>query len=338
VLGARDSPGNHELVHIARSDYAVSVVGRFGLALHFYHPLLHWIVARLQLQQELATDALAARLAGGQRECLRVLSRMALRMEKSRPAWPATAFLREKGHLIRRIHVLKEQHPMKDGSLPLATRGITIAVLVAIGLGAAAVRIPSPILGAETPPGAEKDASKPLAATAIKPAAGLFDLSYVPSNQVGFVAVRPAALARLPASKPQIDKINAFVAEHFPVGMPRIEAIDQATIEVSIRPRDKSKNPYGRIMYGVTMLRTVDDFDWKTAIKTFYKKIDKFETDLVEVPFAGKVYYRKSPSHAMVQQSSMRWQRAAGTKKDSCSLELPNRCWSVRRPQSARRS
>ncbi len=282
----------HEVAHIARADYATGVVARFGLALHFYHPLVHWMVGRLQLQQELAADAQATVLAGGQREYLLVLSRLALQMEKSRPAWPATAFLRENGHLIRRIHVLKEQLPTKDGAMPVMGRSVTIALLVAIGLGAAGLRIPSPIHGAETPPGTGKNTANLSAATSTTSNTLSFDLTYLPKTAVGFVAVRPAAMSRLPACKPQLDKINAFVAKHFPVGMPKIETVDQATIEVSIRPRDKSKNPYGRIMFGVAMLRTIDDFDWKTAIKSFYKKIEGFDSDLVEVPFDGKVYYK----------------------------------------------
>jgi hypothetical protein len=286
----------HEVAHIVRADYAAGVVARIGLAIHFYHPLVHWIVGRLQLQQELAADAQAARLAGGRREYLLVLSRLALGMEKDRPAWPATAFLRGKGHLIRRIHVLKEQLPIKDDAMPLTSRGITIALLFAIGLGAAALRIPSPIHGAETPPGTGKYAVNPSLATSTTANTRSFDLSYLPSEAVGFVAVRPAAMAQFPASRPQLDKINAFVAEHFPFGIPKIEAIDQATIEVSIRPRDKSKNQLGRIITGVVMLRTVNDFDWKTAIKSVYQKIDKFDSDLVEVRFDGKVYYKKTKS------------------------------------------
>ena len=286
----------HEVAHIVRADYAAGVAARIGLAIHFYHPLVHWIVGRLQLQQELAADAQAARLAGGQREYLLVLSRLALGMEKVRPAWPATAFLRGTGHLIRRIHVLKEQLPIKDDAMPLTSRGITIALLVAIGLGAAALRIPSPIHGAETPPGAGKNAANLSAAMSTTSNTPTFDLTYLPSTAVGFVAIRPAAMSRLPACKPQLDKINALIVKEFPVGMPKIESIDQATIEVSIRPRDKSKNQLGRFMMGVVMLRTVDDFDWKTAIKSVYQKIDNLDSNLVEVRFDGKVYYKKKKS------------------------------------------
>ena len=54
----------HELAHIRRADYAAGLIARLALALEFYHPLVHWMARRLQLQQEMAADALGARFAG----------------------------------------------------------------------------------------------------------------------------------------------------------------------------------------------------------------------------------------------------------------------------------
>ena len=50
----------HEIVHARSHDFIALLVGQFGLALHFYHPLLHWLMGRLRLEQELAADAAAA--------------------------------------------------------------------------------------------------------------------------------------------------------------------------------------------------------------------------------------------------------------------------------------
>ena len=107
----------HELAHIARADFAAVVAARLGLALHFYHPLVHWMVARLVLQQELAADALAARLAGGRRVYLLALSGLALKTHKGPLVWPASTFLPRNGHLIRRIHMLRDTSSTKDGAL-----------------------------------------------------------------------------------------------------------------------------------------------------------------------------------------------------------------------------
>ena len=55
----------HELAHVKRRDYAAGVLAHVGLALHCYHPLVHWLVRHLYLQQELAADMLGAQFAGG---------------------------------------------------------------------------------------------------------------------------------------------------------------------------------------------------------------------------------------------------------------------------------
>jgi hypothetical protein len=44
------------------------------------------------------------------------------------------------------------------------------------------------------------------------------------------------------------------------------------------------------------MLRTVEDFDWKTAMKALFKRLDKTNLDLVEVRLDGKVYYKSARS------------------------------------------
>ena len=60
----------HEIAHVSRGDFAAQFVSQIGLALHSYHPLIHWIAGRLRLEQELAADAAAARVAGGRQSYL----------------------------------------------------------------------------------------------------------------------------------------------------------------------------------------------------------------------------------------------------------------------------
>ena len=88
----------HELAHIQRRDYATGFVARLAVSLHFYHPLVYWMAGRLQLQQELAADAVGARFARGRGPYLLALSRLALRQEGRSPCWPARAFLPRGGH------------------------------------------------------------------------------------------------------------------------------------------------------------------------------------------------------------------------------------------------
>ena len=101
----------HELAHVAGGDYLTCVLAQLGLALHFYHPLVHWLVARLRLEQELAADATAAALAGGRRAYLTTLAELALHTQERSLGWPAHTFLPTPGTFLRRIEMLRDSKP-----------------------------------------------------------------------------------------------------------------------------------------------------------------------------------------------------------------------------------
>ena len=84
----------HELAHVVRGDYAAGLLARLALALNGYHPMVRWMAGQLRLQQELAADAMGARLAGGRAGYLVALSRLALRQDGRSPCSPRRAFLR----------------------------------------------------------------------------------------------------------------------------------------------------------------------------------------------------------------------------------------------------
>ena len=88
----------HEIEHVRRGDFASWVAAQFGVALHFYHPLVHWLAARLRLQQELAADAAAARVLGGQRKYVTTLAAMALRQSDAVRRGPPARFCRHPKH------------------------------------------------------------------------------------------------------------------------------------------------------------------------------------------------------------------------------------------------
>ena len=133
----------HELAHICRDDYLTGIVARAAMALYFYHPLVHWLAARLRLEQELAADALGARFAGGKARYLRSLSRLALRQEGRLPCWPARAFLPAKGTLIRRIAMLREETKSLDRPWSRLCRALAASLLVAVGAGASLLHGPA---------------------------------------------------------------------------------------------------------------------------------------------------------------------------------------------------
>jgi beta-lactamase regulating signal transducer with metallopeptidase domain len=138
----------HEVAHIRRGDFLSWVVAQAGVVLHFYHPFVHWLAARLRLNQELAADAAAARVVGGQRPYVTSLATMALRETAGPVAWPARAFLPTSKTFLRRIEMLHRSTALRsDMSRPLlfsAVAAVALAALCAAGLrGSAAEDKPS---------------------------------------------------------------------------------------------------------------------------------------------------------------------------------------------------
>jgi hypothetical protein len=274
----------HEWAHVCRRDYLAALVARLGVALHFYHPLVHWLAGRLHLQQELEADALGARYAGGSGLYLRALARLALRQDGRPLAWPAKAFLSRTGTLKRRISMLRSNFVKTDRPAPRPRRALTLALLVVTALGVATLRSP-----------AQRDA-EPQTTT---PAPGRsatqlprFDLSFLPPDSMGAVGLRPVVLLGRPELRPALDVINlGFSLMARGPGIPdglsvRLEDIEQIICTPRIETvKNQKKGPQSSLLFSLTMIRTVKDFDWKTQVK-------KMAPDVEEVAYAGKTYLK----------------------------------------------
>ena len=205
----------HELAHVASGDYLTCVLAQLGLALHFYHPLVHWLVARLRLEQELAADATAAALAGGRRAYLTTLAELALHSQERSLGWPAHTFLPTPGTFLRRIEMLRDSKPDLVAA-PRRRRAVKWLAVGALVLGAALIaglrggNTISPFdryATAQTPPA---NAARAESSTAI-------DLRHVANDAKMFVAIRPAqamaleeirtALSDVPAERGQLLKL-----------------------------------------------------------------------------------------------------------------------------------
>ena len=132
----------HEIEHVRRRDFPSWIIAQIGVALHFYHPLVHFLAARLRLQQELAADAAAARALGGQRPYVTTLAAMALRQSDAFVAWPARAFLPSSKTFVRRIEMLHRSQALRgDVSRPflfVSIAAMAIAALCAAGFRSSA--------------------------------------------------------------------------------------------------------------------------------------------------------------------------------------------------------
>ncbi len=138
----------HEIAHARSHDFLALLLGQLGLVLHFYHPLLHWLTNRLRLEQELAADAAAANISGGQRQYLSTIAELALRAQDRPMSWPARTFLPTQTTFLRRIAMLRDAK-LRSNPLSPAARWTTVAVVLLCGLLAAGLRGPGRITTAD---------------------------------------------------------------------------------------------------------------------------------------------------------------------------------------------
>jgi WD40 repeat protein/beta-lactamase regulating signal transducer with metallopeptidase domain len=128
----------HELAHVRRRDFFAGLVAELAACLCWFHPLVRWLAGRLRLEQEYAADAWVAS-ANGTTDYLRCLARLALELDRGRPAL-APAFGRRRPEILRRIDMLR-RHP-KGAACRLGKRAAaavaalaTAACLAVAGVG-----------------------------------------------------------------------------------------------------------------------------------------------------------------------------------------------------------
>jgi beta-lactamase regulating signal transducer with metallopeptidase domain len=131
----------HEIAHVERGDYLLWLAAQMAMTLHFYHPAVHWLVARIRLEQEFAADAVAATVAGGRRAYLATLAKLTL--QAASPAAVPLSFVSNRGMLLERIERLRrlDEHPpalTRWGSKTVAIAILLLAGTVASGLRGAA--------------------------------------------------------------------------------------------------------------------------------------------------------------------------------------------------------
>jgi beta-lactamase regulating signal transducer with metallopeptidase domain len=299
----------HELAHVHRRDYAAGVVARLALALHFYHPLAHWLAGRLRLQQELAADALGARFAGGREPYLAALAGLALRQDGRTIGWPARTFLSSGGTLMRRLQMLRAKDGVQERSMPYVGRAFLAALLAAVVVSVSALRSPAQKAGGSSTDEGKKGAAEnpdppaeryfaggfrsvrgfglsEVANAGVEP----FDLSYLPADTQGVSAFRPAALLDRPDMKKYVEPVNLYLNMAFtemglraPIPV-RVEEIEQTVGRVYVQTNNKEKHQ-SALLFTIVMIRTTKDFDWKRKLGDVLGEVD-------EVPYAGKTYYK----------------------------------------------
>ena len=131
----------HELVHARRADWAVLMVEETLKAVLFFHPAVHWLVARVRLAREQTVDAAVVHHLGNRQPYLESLVEMA-RFAADPRTVPAAPFLRE-SHLRERVDLLLKEVSMSRFRT-LTHLVLTAAALVlAVSWAASAVPLQS---------------------------------------------------------------------------------------------------------------------------------------------------------------------------------------------------
>jgi len=251
----------HEIAHIARGDYLAWLLAQVSVALHVYHPLVHWLSGRLRLEQELAADAWAAEVSGGRERYLFTLAQMALRQDDRRVAWAARPFLPSRGTLLRRVEMLSTTQPRRN--VPVSRRRAALLATTAVAAGLMVAGIRAPIGGGrQVASAAEPDKPK---ATAKDRSAPAMDLSYVPPRAAVVLAARPAAIFQNKDMKPLVDLLNDNQSAISRLGV-RIEEIEELTIGLTELPIPRS------LIDPIVTLRAKRDLDWKPVGDDFIGK------------------------------------------------------------------
>ena len=273
----------HELAHVHRGDFLAGLVGQLSLALQFYHPLAHWLAARLRLEQELAADAWGARLSGGTSSYLATLAQMALRRDGRAVTWPARAFLPSHGTFVRRIHMLRTSKSLRRVSLPVGARVLTVGVLAGLGLLVAGLRGPA---GGSPAQAQDQPVARPPVAAA--PAGDeSYNLAFVPAEAKMVLAIRPGSLLRRRDVQAIVNSIRDASLLKGELVVPP-EEIEQLLVFWEAEPNGAGPGPAGLVPVPSGMvLRMAKPQDWKAILEGLHGPAQ-------EARHNGQTYFRAS--------------------------------------------
>ncbi len=220
----------HELAHIARHDYSTWILAQIGVLTHFYHPLVHWLASRLRLEQELAADALAASLSGGQQKYLTTLAQLALRSSAPSIVWPAQAFLPTRSMFLRRIEMLRNPQVTREHRWATATTGLSLATLLAVAIFICGVRLPGPATAlAQVVDSTSSDTGEDRAS------ADDFDWRSIADKAFLVAVVRPSHILDSEKMKPMMRKLNQILEQTGKASGIKVEQVDEAWVFVDGR-------------------------------------------------------------------------------------------------------
>ncbi len=129
----------HEIAHIHHRDFTANIVSQICTSLHFFNPMVHWLVRQMRLHQEVAADQIAAQITLGQKDYARMLATLALRQDDQSNLRLASMFIPQEDSFIRRIEMLRNT---KHGSIK-RFRSLIPAFAFVVAAAVCGVRAPA---------------------------------------------------------------------------------------------------------------------------------------------------------------------------------------------------
>ena len=283
----------HEVSHVQANDFAATVFSQLVVAVHFLHPFVHYLSRQLRMFQELAADASASGLVGGQTNYATVLAGMALRTDSQTNLWATQAFLPAPRTMLRRIEMLRDVNAIRTGvSRParvLLTSGMVLTVCAVVGLRA------------NPPQQEDKVTAGTVAATAAAPGqSDPLSLDWVPNGSLMVVALKPQSLLNHEIGKPFTKMIENQLKSQ--VNVQALDSIVICQAHPSIVGSKQISGP--RLAFGdLWILTSKDGTAWKdrpVGKETSYTP-DK-STLIISHSSAALAHIRKAGKNATTNQ------------------------------------
>jgi TonB family protein len=150
----------HELLHVRRNDWLMTLLEELAGSLFWFHPAIWWILAQTRLTREQLVDAEVVHLTSAREPYVNALLSIAGARPKLDLA-PAPLFLRKR-HLLQRMHFLLTEVPMSR--FRLFSSYVSMAAILVLAGGV--VFTSFPLIGrAEVRPAIPQQAQTPAPAT-----------------------------------------------------------------------------------------------------------------------------------------------------------------------------
>jgi len=147
----------HELLHVRRRDWPITVLEEVLRAVVWFHPAVWILLPKIALSREQVVDEDAVRLTGKRRQYLDALWRVVCTDQRQVNALVVP--LLGRSHLVERVAWLKKEKPMSKNRIVMSVLVLTVSVAVA-GLVGASVFPAASETAMTIAPRAVPDASK----------------------------------------------------------------------------------------------------------------------------------------------------------------------------------